>query len=375
MGGATISFINMIDGLIEYGVKPVVIIPRKGIHDERLIQYFRMKNIPYYQATIAPMSLPKPSGCGEFIKVCISFLLMIIRRIMSYYEIRRIAINENPDIIHTNVGIIREGYKVARNLRIKHILHIREYQDKDFKWLFIPSKQNYEKFVRKSDYIITITNDLRDYFHLNDISHAKTIYNGIYSRHDTIHIKDKKKYFLCASRIVPGKGYEDIIEAFLLFNQRHPDYELWIAGQGESHYISHLRKMIDRTTHMDKIKFLGHLDNVRPQMSEAKALLVASHSEGFGRMTAEAAFNGCIVIGRNTAGTKEILEKTGGFLFNDVESMVKRMEEVCCLSNEEYLKLSSYAQEKAIQLYSTENNTEQIYQLYTTLNQKENDRR
>ena len=126
MGGATISFINMIDGLIEYGVKPVVIFPRKGIHDERLIQYFRMKNIPYYQATIAPMSLPKPSGCGEFIKVCISFLLMIIRRIMSYYEIRRIAINENPDIIHTNVGIIREGYKVARNLRIKHILHIRE---------------------------------------------------------------------------------------------------------------------------------------------------------------------------------------------------------------------------------------------------------
>lgn len=36
----------------------------------------------------------------------------------------------------------------------------------------------------------------------------------------------------------------------------------------------------------------------------ASALLVASPSEGLGRMTAEAAFAGCMVIGYNAAGTK-----------------------------------------------------------------------
>ncbi len=125
--------------------------------------------------------------------------------------------------------------------------------------------------------------------------------------------------------------------------------------------------MIDKKTCKDNIRFLGHVSNVRPLMAEATALLVASRSEGFGRMTAEACFNGCLVIGRNTAGTKEILSVTGGFLFDDLQTMVNNMEKVCHLSADEYLLIAEAAQEKAKELYSIESNTEQIYQVYNQL--------
>jgi len=48
-------------------------------------------------------------------------------------------------------------------------------------------------------------------------------------------------------------------------------------------------------------------DDVYAIMSRATALIVPSHFEGFGRITAEAMFNGCLVAGYNSAGTREIL--------------------------------------------------------------------
>ena len=84
-------------------------------------------------------------------------------------------------------------------------------------------------------------------------------------------------------------------------------------------------------------------------------------------MTAEACFNGCLVIGRNTGGTREILQTTGGFLFDNIDTLVEQMENVCRLSNEEYQNMALTAQEKAIALYSTESNSEQIYNIYKQL--------
>jgi glycosyltransferase involved in cell wall biosynthesis len=367
MGGATISFLNMIEGLAAYGVEPIVVIPRNDHHGEELLRYLQEHHITFYQTTLTATSLHKPTSILHFLRICLSGLLMYLRKVSSYFELQKIVRKEKPDIIHTNVGIIREGLTVARKAGIPHILHIREYQNKDFGWMFVPSRKSYERFVRRSDAIITITDDLRSYFHLQGMPKAKTIYNGIYPKDSTILNHEKQPYFLCACRIVPGKGYEDVIEAFSRFYEHHPEYELRIAGQGDSAYLNRLKKMIDKKTCKDNIRFLGHVSNVRPLMAEATALLVASRSEGFGRMTAEACFNGCLVIGRNTAGTKEILSVTGGFLFDDLQTMVNNMEKVCHLSADEYLLIAEAAQEKAKELYSIESNTEQIYQVYNQL--------
>ena len=85
---------------------------------------------------------------------------------------------ENPDIIHTNTGVIHEGLKVAKRLKIPHVWHLREYQDKDFNWEAFPCFSAYCQMLRKS-YVITITNDIKAHFGLLDFPYSRTIYNGV----------------------------------------------------------------------------------------------------------------------------------------------------------------------------------------------------
>jgi glycosyltransferase involved in cell wall biosynthesis len=143
-----------------------------------------------------------------------------------------------------------------------------------------------------------------------------------------------------------------------------------MAGIGQDKYISQLKNIINSLPCRKSVKLIGHQKDVRPWMRKAKALVVASYNEGFGRMTAEAAFCGCLVIGRNTGGTKEILNVIGGFPFeNDdaVNGMYKRMDEVANLSDSHYQEMAERAQLKAVGLYSNESYVEKVYAVYQQL--------
>ena len=102
-------------------------------------------------------------------------------------------------------------------------------------------------------------------------------------------------------------------------------------------------------------------------MKNATALLVGSYFEGFGRMTAEASFDGCIVIGKNSGGTREIISQTGGFLYNTQEEMLAFMEDVANFTEEKYYSIAKKAQQVAQNLFSIENYTEKIYSIYTKI--------
>ena len=101
---------------------------------------------------------------------------------------------EKPDLIHTNVGVIQEGYFVAKFLRIPHVWHLREYQDKDFNLQVLPSLKTFRKMLQKSN-VITITEDIQKYFGLYNISTARNIYNGILHQDEVRNIQPKENFF------------------------------------------------------------------------------------------------------------------------------------------------------------------------------------
>lgn len=84
-------------------------------------------------------------------------------------------------------------------------------------------------------------------------------------------------------------------------------------------------------------------------------------------MTAEAAFCGTLVIGRNSAGTKEIMDVIGGLAFNSIEEMTAQMEKTANLTPEEYEKMALTAQKNAANHYSIENNINRISELYAKI--------
>ena len=278
-----------------------------------------------------------------------------------------IAKKVKPDIIHTNTGVVHEGYSVAKLLKIPHVWHIREYQTKDFNWSIFPSKKSFENRLSKS-FGIFITKELQQYFN-QDNNTSKVIYNPIFDLEDVtaVHYSTTEKYFLIANRISPEKGIEDIIKGYALFCNNNCEYGLKIAGFGEETYIAQLKQLCKELNILDKVHFVGYVSDMRELIYNAKVLFVGSYYEAFGRMTAEANLMGTFVIGRNSGGTKEILELTnGGSLFDKYEEIPSLLE--CYLNtNGDIMERSKLI---ALKYFTKKNHCEIVFHVYKEVTNK-----
>jgi glycosyltransferase involved in cell wall biosynthesis len=86
-----------------------------------------------------------------------------------------------------------------------------------------------------------------------------------------------------------------------------------------------------------------------------------------------AMFNGCLVIGHNTGGAKEILESEDlGILFSTEDELIKYMLEIIEQGISVYCQKILKAQRKVIELYSVEQNVSAVYGYYKNiLNKKQ----
>lgn len=361
MGGATLSFLTMIKGLQDLGITPIVAVPANKRVNPLFSKEMSDSKIHYEKVYLCQSVSLETNGIGLLIQN-IKRLILPFRKKYSRLCLRRLIRKINPDIIHTNTGVIHEGFTIAQELGIPHVWHLREFQDLDFKLAIYPSFDYFCKLLKDS-YTISITKSICQHFKLTHCKRAQIIYNGIFSKEQTYYLP-KEKYFLCASRLSPEKGIADTIVAFADFVKIHSDFQLLIAGTGNEEYIEYLKSVAEKKGCRNKVQFIGFIKNVIPYMTKAKALIVASYNEGFGRMTAEACFCGSIVIGRNSAGTKEILEQTGGVLFNNEIEMKKAMQMIVEMPEEEYRDKVLYAQNIAVQTFSIENNVSQVYSFY-----------
>ena len=370
MGGATISFINMIEGLNKKGYKIYIVAPN---FDETFTTNVSRFSSGNFRVPLVCSICPKPDGFFGFIKFCMFFcprwILQCYKKKKSLNALSSIVEKIKPDLIHTNTGVIHEGFICAKQVGIPHIWHLREYQDNDFNWHVMPSIRLFRKQLKES-YVISITKDILNHFRMREDEKHRVIYNGVFRRADAVIAYPKETYFLCASRVSASKGIKDVIVAFARVHSNFPQYKLRILGFGDDCYISEMKALCADLMCSDSVFFEGYHQNVKPFMVKAKALIVASYYEGFGRMTAEASFCGCLVIGRNTGGTKEILDEIGGLQFSDVVGLEKMMIKVAS-ENEDYYKIIiETAQEKALNLYSVEKNVEEIDQFYNYIIQK-----
>lgn len=360
--GATISFFYMLEGLInKYKIQPYVFIPvnQKNINKEfkKKIMELNCKVIYGFIGTSVIYDSPT-------LKNVFFYFLNFIFRIFSFIQIFFISIIIRPNIIHTNVGIIREGFFVSKLLRIKHIWHLREYQDLDFNWEIKPSK-NYFCSLLNQSYVIAITDGIANHFHLS--RNYKVIYNPIQKEFLNSKVIKKEKFFLISNRISYEKGIEDILSAFSEFKKTDKkEFKLIIAGNGQKKYVSFLKEKVKQLNIEDFVNFVGYQKNLIKLQSESTAVIVGSFFEGFGRMTAEAILNYTLVIGRDSGGTKEIIKKTGGgMLFSNIMELASQMQIISHLVEEDDYNIIIYrANKEAKKLFSYDNCIEKIWDFY-----------
>ena len=191
------------------------------------------------------------------------------------------------------------------------------------------------------------------------------IQSNIKNKTKVFEKKPKEKFFLCCSRISEEKGHMEVVEAFAEFYRRNREYRLVFAGFGSEDYINTLKRTIRKLGCEGAVDFIGYQDDVRSLMIRAKALIVASRFEAFGRMTAEAAFYGCPVIGKNTGGTKEILSIVGGIPYEGgAHELLNCMQRVHEMEDVVYQSIIENAQENAKKHFSIEANVDGVLNFY-----------
>lgn len=363
ISGAALSLFNLLEGLKAKGIDIHVAGP---CCTEAYMVRIEKIGAKYYEVHPAMSVMPPAKSLRNKVGFLKNYFRLFKKKSCYYKELDRLVKEIQPDLIHTNVGVLHEGLKVAQKYGIPHVIHLREYQDLDFNWNFYPSKKRFEKMLRTTN-VICISEDIRSYFNLQDYPSCKTIYNGILSESEASYNPQKEKYFMTATRISPEKDIPMAIKAFSLFSHDHGDYVLRVFGDGAEVYKKELKDLVIYLGIEDKVVFEGYKSNIPYYLERAMGLIVSSRNEGFGRMSAEALMKGCALIGRNSGGTKEIMNAVPSFPFEDEKGCADQINNVVSLQQGALDNQLLMSQKKALSLFSVEQNVERIYAIYSSI--------
>ena len=366
-GGATISLLNTILGLKEKEVEITVAVPNKGF----LTDILERNGINYVICPIPYWTLPPLSNLKDVLKFIPKLLRTFYNQRLSIRLLKKKIKSSHINLIHTNVSVINIGYILSKKLSIPHVWHIREYGDLDFNHHSLYGKKGLRKHLAEMP-TICITKSLKEYFNLGEKS--KVIYNGIEERRPvTSPIKDileekNDKSLIYVGRLTEKKGVNELVNAFIEFSNTNKDMTLDLIGSYNKDYGEELMTKINSNGLSERIRLIGAVEDPYSYMRKAKAIIVPSTCEGFGRITAEAMLNYCLVIGKNTAGTKEQLDNgleifghEIGIRYSSQSDLVTALIKVSHLNDPIYSEIVTDAFSTAKKLYSVSQNVEATY--------------
>lgn len=114
--------------------------------------------------------------------------------------------------------------------------------------------------------------------------------------------------FSFAGYLRPGKGVDDLIEAFAMVHRELPGARLRIIGDSDlNDYKRRLTELVAARGLDDAVHFLGWRDDVPRLITETDIFVLPSHSEGVPRSIVEAMACGVPVIATRVGGVAELL--------------------------------------------------------------------
>ncbi|MDE6019545.1 MAG: glycosyltransferase family 4 protein [Ruminococcus sp.] len=321
-----------------------------------LTEELKKLDIPYRIFPVSFWQMPFHNTIKDIVKFIPRIFKIVGKEKSAIKRLNVIVRDWKPDIIYTNVSVIDVGYKVAKKNHIPHLWHIREYGDLDFNIQPLTGvRRRFKKL--SSSYCICITEDLKNY---NDLGiNAKVIYNIIKRENVPVQCQ-KEKTIIFVGRVTENKGATEVLKGFIEFSKLNPEYRLEFLGRcNDPTYMESLEDLTKKGNISDKVVFRGQVTDIAERMQRASAIIVASKSEGFGRITAEAMLNHCLVIGRNTAGTKEQLDngfnlwgKEIGMRYESIDGLVATLNKLAKMDKMEYEEISNRAQATVERLYN-----------------------
>jgi glycosyltransferase involved in cell wall biosynthesis len=181
----------------------------------------------------------------------------------------------------------------------------------------IPSRAHQiVKSANKANGILSVSQALSDKMVSMGINQDKidVIYNGVnkekFYRDEAVA---RENNILYVGNLKDTKGVMELIEAFYMISQEHPDYKLTFAGGG--HMLHSLKEYASEKNIADRVKFLGPVNHeqIPDLMKTSKFIALPSYAEGVPNVLLESMSCGTPVISTDVGGIPEIvpIEKLG----------------------------------------------------------------
>lgn len=358
--GAERSLITIMKYQKAIGNKVLLVIPTHG-DIENLLKAEKLEYIviKFYLWVNNGLGKRLFYGIGKYVVHCIQS-----------YRIKQILTNQNfkPNIVHTNVITTDIGYHIAKRYKCNHVWHIREFGKLDFNMDFDLGNSISRLILETADIIITNSNAVKNYYSLLiNPKKLQCVYNGIdISKPCEHNFTNQILSCIMVGRLGKEKNHADAIKAIaLLIKDGITNIHLDIFGKGV--FEEQIKKIIIDFNIHEYISLKGFSDTIN--YSQYEVGLMCSHHEAFGRVTVEYMMAGVIPIGADSGGTKELINKDYGLIFqagNSIE-LAKCLKWII-MNKYKCSIMSKTARQVAINFFSTDNYCKNITNIYNTLN-------
>ena len=366
VSGAFLCMVDLCDILIsKYKLDVFVILPYFG-NGKSLLD---AKNIPNYTINSfgwgIELSRNRDSKCLKEISDKKSVNEAAIRKISQFIKTNKF------DIVHINSSYSYVGAVAALKENVPFVWHIREMLEEDqgnTMW----DRKEANKLINKANKVIAISSAVNSkYSQFIDSNRLVTVHDGVdvekfYNPQKAI-LNDSHIKLIFVGNIAAYKGIFDFADACILLNDSDfTDFEVLIVGAGDNQVIADIKNRFSKANMSDRVRFLGYQKDVEVFLNESDIFCMCSKSEAFGRTTVEAMLSGNLVIGANTAGTKDLIDDgvTGIYYEQgNAEDLCEKM--LAAINNKSKSKeIAESGRQYMFENMSAERNAEEIYNLY-----------
>ena len=355
VNGSTVSLISLIHGLrqqTEINVK--VLLPYKRGKEGKASRLLKNNEISYkemwYRRNFKSISEKYSLKYHIF-----DFMNMLaVRRIQKYIQ------KEKFDIVCSNSTGVDVGVRAARLAKVPHIYYVREFMKMDLNCEYRNEKRM-GKLLESSEYVIFISKAIEAYYTVNyKLRNTVQFFNGFIiqnyymEEHDILN--EEKISFIQAGTFSDGKGTLNTIEMLYQLNQKGiSNWHIEFIGGGTEEYIQKMQNLISKYHLEAQISIGDFCLDMKNRLSQKDILIMNSMAEGFGRVTVEGMLAGCLVMGRYSGGTVEIIEdQINGIAFKTEEEFLNAVHQIL-MERKKYRKLAKNGQKYALEKFDCVN--------------------
>lgn len=364
LGGAATSLIDMIKGLKRKGIKCVVIIPAKGMIEERLQELEVLYYIVYFTTGYGPIGIKNQEDED----------LNFYDNYKAAVQLQDIIKKENIQLVHINSSVSNVGAFAALMAGVPYVWHFRELLEEHFDCEFW-DKQLKLELINRCNCIISVSKTVQDSCQKKYNVNSFCIYNGVDAeryRKNIVWQDGECHNFIITGVINPNKGQWDAVKAIdILIKRGVKNIHLSLLGQSSGRTAWIMKQFICENNLEEYITIVPFQKNLKKYREGSVYSITTSKMEALGRCTIEAMLAGNVVIGADTGGTFEIIgdDNTRGYLYKqgDYVSLADTMYQAITDSEDVKKRYLENAQKYAEETFSVDKYSDNIIEVYDTV--------